>query len=184
MTMAENGARTTRTLVLLRHAKAEPGGAGADITRTLAPRGRAQGPGVAAALLAAGAVPQVVLCSAAVRTRQTWQVVATALADSGVAVDAIDVRFLDDLYEASPGTVIEHVGVVADSVDRVLVVGHEPTMSVTTSRLADAATPGHLLLQVSVGIPTAAACVLELSGHWSDLSSGSATLRGVLRPAE
>src|SRR5690625_6692090 len=80
------------TLVLLRHAKAEPhGSGGADFDRPLSLRGRHQAGGLGGLLTAHDAVPQVVLCSAAVRAAQTWQLAAVGLPE-GIEVDRKSTR--------------------------------------------------------------------------------------------
>src|SRR5690625_4581183 len=70
------------TLVLLRHAKAEAAGP-SDFERKLSAPGRSQARRVAAHLVAAGLAPDVVLCSAALRARQTWEQVAAGLTERG-----------------------------------------------------------------------------------------------------
>ena len=69
---------TTHRLVLLRHAKAERGLDVPDAQRPLTVHGRRQSAEVGTALAAAGLVPDLVLCSSSVRTRQTWELVEAA----------------------------------------------------------------------------------------------------------
>ena len=67
------------TLVLLRLAKPEAAGP-SDFERKLSAPGRSQARRVAARLVAEGLVPDVVLCSAALRS-QTWEQVEAGLAE-------------------------------------------------------------------------------------------------------
>src|SRR2546423_12767472 len=69
-----------RTLVILRHAKAERPAGTADEDRPLTQRGHADSAAAGAWLAARGDRPDLVLCSPSKRTRQTWRGVAGALA--------------------------------------------------------------------------------------------------------
>ena len=85
---------TTHRLVLLRHAKAEHGLDVPDHDRPLTLRGRRQSAEVGTALAEAGLVPDLVLCSSSVRTRQTWE-----LARGPLGAEP-EVVFSDELYDA------------------------------------------------------------------------------------
>ena len=65
-----------RTLLLLRHAKSDYPDDVADHERPLAPRGVRDAPHTGTWLADAGRVPDLVLCSDALRTRQTYELVA------------------------------------------------------------------------------------------------------------
>jgi phosphohistidine phosphatase len=156
-----------RTLVLLRHAKsAYPDGV-ADHDRPLAPRGRREA-GLAGDWLRANLPPiDAVLCSTASRTRET-------LAHTGI--DA-PVRYVDRLYDAVPGTVIDEITRVADDVAVLLVVAHEPTMTQVVLGLAgtdSSNTPA--AERISAKFPTSAMAILRLKCSWKDLDLGSAEL--------
>ncbi|WTQ63458.1 histidine phosphatase family protein [Streptomyces sp. NBC_00161] len=62
-----------RRLVVLRHAKSAWPPDVADSERPLAPRGRRDAPAARRWLREAGCVPDLVRCSSAQRTRQTWR---------------------------------------------------------------------------------------------------------------
>ncbi len=172
--------------MLLRHAKAEPAGSVSDELRPLALAGRRQCTAVGASLVAADLVPEHVLVSTAVRTRQTWELVRGALgqvAEPEVAVE-------DAVYLARVPDLVELVRRVDERVATVLVVGHEPTMSGAAAVLAqaddpaddpaDAALSGHLA-QVRMGLPTAAYAVLELNS-WAQAGREPAVLVDVVHP--
>lgn len=168
-----------RRLVLLRHAKAEPGGALADELRPLSMEGRRQCAEVAAQLRGGAGVPERVLVSSAVRTRQTWELVRGALAVGTPA----DVEVTDRLYDAGPGEVLDVVAAVDEHVRTLLVVGHEPAVSAVASLLAGADGDAAALTQVRAGLPTAGLAVLDVRAPWSALGPGDARLVDVLRPA-
>lgn len=165
-----------RRLTLLRHAKSDQDGS-PDHERVLAARGRRQAPVVAEQLRDHGRLPQLVLCSTAARTRQTWQLVADALGEGQP-----EVVYLDALYLADVSDVLAAVAEVHDEVGDLLVVGHEPTMSQTAARLAGPGSDPAALAQVRVGVPTAGLSLLEVDGGWVDLTPGSARLVEVLSP--
>ena len=156
-----------RTLVLLRHAKsAYPAGV-ADHDRPLAPRGKRQARLAGDWLRAHLPTVDAVLCSTATRTRET-------LARS--SIDA-PVRYDDQLYDASPGMVIEQINGVGQDVSVLLVVGHEPTMTQLALGLADPFTTNAGAAEsISAKFPTSAIAVLQLNGNWADLELGSAQL--------
>lgn len=166
-----------RRLVLLRHAKAETPPGLSDEMRPLALRGRRQCADVAAHLRSAGLVPDAVLVSGALRTRQTWELVRAAL---GEEVSA-HVEVTDRLYLAGVTELLEVVREVGPDVATLLVVGHEPTISATAARLAGDGAPEHLA-QVRAGVPTATSAVLQTGVAWSALGAGDARLVEVVRP--
>lgn len=172
-------AQPVHRLVLLRHAKAEPAGGVDDALRPLALTGRRQAGKVGSALLQAGLVPERVLCSAALRTRQTWELAATRIGDAGP-----EVVVEDSLYAADVSDVLELVRSTDTRLRTLLVVGHEPTMAATAVHLADArASESGAVAQVRVGVPTATYSVLESTTPWDGWHAGGAILTYVGRPS-
>lgn len=156
-----------RTLDLLRHAKSDwDAGVDNDWERPLNRRGRGAAD-LVGRCLARIAVPDLVLCSSAVRTRETLE---RALAAGGLEPR---VEIVDALYGATPMEVVELCRQVDDSVTRLLVVGHEPTMS---------ALVGGLVGSARVQMPTATLASLELVGPWSSLAADACELRWLHQP--
>lgn len=156
-----------RILLLMRHAKSDYPDGVADHERPLAPRGIREA-GLAGDWIRAN-VPAVgaVLCSTSTRTRQT-------LARTGI--DA-DVQYDDDLYDTTPGAVIDLVNGTSDDVETLLVVGHEPTMSMLALGLADpAASDARAADRISSKFPTSSIAVLRTNTPWSVLELHTATL--------
>ena len=161
------------TLLLMRHAKSSYPPGVADHDRPLAPRGIRQA-GLAGDWLRAN-VPSIdaVLCSTATRARQT-------LAQTGI--DAA-VRYSERLYGASPGTMIDEINAVADTVNTLLVVGHEPTMSALAIGLAGTdGTDAAAVERISEKFPTSAIAVLTVAGDWKSLELNGAALIGFQVP--
>ncbi|KAA8965626.1 histidine phosphatase family protein [Mycobacterium sp.] len=160
-----------RHLVLLRHAKsAYPAGV-ADHDRPLAPRGIREA-GLAGAWLRAN-LPAVdaVLCSTAARARQTLRC---------TGLDA-PVRYVERLYDAGPGQMIDEIAGVGDDprddVATLLVVGHEPTISAVAMSLAGADGTDHAAVErMSAKFPTSGIAVLQFAGRWRDVKPGGAAL--------
>ncbi|GAA1637225.1 SixA phosphatase family protein [Georgenia ruanii] len=160
------------TLVLLRHAKAEPEGDLGDAMRPLAAKGRRQASALGPQLAEAAGAVDLALVSSALRTTETLKLVAAGLPVREQSV-------VDDLYQGGPRAVLGLLQDVAEAARTVLVVGHEPTISGLAYLLHD--TRDDLARQVSLGVPTATACVLTVPGTWRDLERSTAHLDRLVR---
>lgn len=160
-----------RTLLLLRHAKSGYPSGVVDHERPLADRGVREA-GLAGEYLRAHApVIDAVLCSTATRTRQT---VKRARIEAPVC-------YLDGLYDATPGEVIDQInrvpGLFDHAVRTLLVVGHEPAMSRVALGLADIGGSNHAAAEsISAKYPTSAIAELRTSQPWDHLTLGGAAL--------
>lgn len=149
-----------RTLLLLRHAEAEATRPGSrDRDRRLTERGRAQAAAVGETIRSAGWIVDHVLCSAAVRTRET-------LAGLGLP-DAIEIEVLDALYDAGSDSIIEVIRTLPDTTGCALVVGHALGVPGVLHELVDPATAGPAWAVVGTRFPPATVAALEI-GDWSD----------------
>ena len=162
--------------MLLRHAKSDwpdvP-----DRDRPLARRGRRDAPVIGRWLHDQGYRPEIVICSAAVRTRQTWDLVAPELGGSP------SVTFEPRAYAASALTLLYLVRELPPACHAALLIGHNPGVSELASSLIEAAgddTPGTPGLR----FPTAAVAVMEFSGEWSGLSIAQARLVAYTSPGD
>lgn len=112
-----------QTLLLLRHAHAEVGHSpGTDFDRPLSQRGLREAAAIGDYLRSNLLIPDLVLCSAAVRARETAETVLAAL---GASVSS---RYDPRIYEASAHELITVVTEVENSVSTLLLVGHNPGM--------------------------------------------------------
>lgn len=109
-------------VIFLRHAKSDwHAGATDDLSRPLADRGRAAASVVGSFLAEAGHVPNLVLCSPALRAGQTAEI-AIAAGDWTCPTETVD-----ELYY---GTVDDMVTLACKrQVPLLMLIGHEPTMS-------------------------------------------------------
>lgn len=165
-------------LVLLRHAKAEHADSLADHLRPLALAGRRQAGAVGTGLRGAGLIPDAALVSSALRTRQTWDLVRT-----GLEVPPEIATLSDAVYDAGVRSLLELVRATPGEVRRLLVVGHEPTVSQTAATLADPErSDGAALARVRTGVPTATYSVLESDTPFTDWTVGGVRLATVVTP--
>ena len=158
-----------KTLLLLRHAKSDWDAAyGGDHDRPLARRGLKAAPRMGRFLARAGFVPQYCLASSAVRARHT----AELAAEAGGWDCPMEVT--EFLYEASVEELVELLAEQPDTVDTLLLVGHEPVWSTLASRLIGG---GELRL------PTAAmACVRWEASTWRRAASEPGQLLWLVTP--
>jgi phosphohistidine phosphatase len=126
------------------------------------------------------------MCSAAVRTRQTTDLIATAMGDR-LPVDAYR-----SLYQADTDLVLQYLREVDEEVTSLLVVGHNPTMvRLAWELLQDGAGGGEVAepnagdraTLESHGFPTCSLAVLTLEvAAWEDVTPGCGRLEGVFKP--
>ena len=157
---------TSRTLVIMRHAKAEQSATLPDVERPLMPRGREDSVAAGGWLAAHDLVPNVVLCSPAVRTRGTWHGIAIGLADAGATV-APTVRYENDLYSAGVNSALEVIRGLPAGVEIALLIGHNPTVSALSTRLDDRTK------RTTAGLRTAGLAVHTVTGDWADLRAAT-----------
>lgn len=118
----------TIRLALVRHAKSDWGDPGLDDhDRPLNSRGMRDAPRMARALAATGFRPDVIRSSTALRARTTAEYFGAEL--------GVPVELNGELYGASAGTILALAG--AGRVHSVLVVAHDPGMSILAARLSD-----------------------------------------------
>ncbi|MGW2692280.1 SixA phosphatase family protein [Streptomyces sp. NPDC001296] len=165
-----------RRLVVLRHAKsAWPDGV-ADHERPLAPRGRRDAPAAGRALAEADCLPDLALCSTAVRARQTWLL---ASAQWGTPPP---VRFDPRLYAADVSDLLEAVHETPPEVETLLLIGHNPELTDLVLALAGQGLDD-TLERVGTKFPTAAIAVLAAHGpSWEALAPGRAILTEMTVP--
>ncbi|MFD4414471.1 SixA phosphatase family protein [Streptomyces sp. NPDC058251] len=173
---ARHGAGPLRRLVVLRHAKsAWPEGV-SDHERPLAPRGRRDAPAAGRALAEADCLPDLALCSTAVRARQTWELAAEQWGTPP------PVRLDERLYAADVPELLAAVREVPDQVGTLLLIGHNPGLEELVLDLAGDGLDD-ALDHVRTKFPTSAVAVLAWHGSsWRELAPGTALLTDVAVP--
>ncbi len=155
-------APVTRRLVLVRHAKsARPVGV-PDHERPLSGRGRRDARAAGRWFRGEGPRPDLALCSTAVRARHTWELVLASL-------PPVPTRLVPELYGADADELLDLVAGVASSVRTLVVVGHEPTASITALRLAGRRSERGALEALADKFPTTGIAVLRFEGDWPAL---------------
>jgi phosphohistidine phosphatase len=167
-----------RRLILLRHAKSSWDDASLpDNERPLAPRGRRALVLVQQHLRVSDADVDVVLCSPARRTRETWDGVRAAFRP------ATEVRFVREIYEATANELLDVVRDVDDRYAGVLVIGHNPGMEQLANGLVFAG-KRKALDRLGHGFPTAALATLSVDVAWAELDWRAARLEHYVRPRD
>lgn len=124
---------TAPRLILVRHAHAEwPHYSGRDFDRPLTPQGEEGARATGRAIREAGLRPALLLASAALRTRQTAEIIAQELALPPGAL-----RFSENLYNAPDVTIQVEAQAAAVNGGLLMVVAHNPGVSELARVLAD-----------------------------------------------
>jgi phosphohistidine phosphatase len=151
-----------KILLILRHAKSSwkrtelP-----DFDRPLNKRGKSDAPRMGELLRQMDLLPDLILSSSAQRARQTTQAVVDASGYGG------EVRWLDSLYAAPPESYLEALRGLDDSLQRVMVVGHNPGLEELLEELTGTAEtlPTAALVQVMLPIQTWSQLDEDVSGE-------------------
>jgi len=168
-----------KTLYLLRHAKSSWGDSAlADHDRPLNDCGKNAAHRIGAFLREGGHIPDLVLCSTAARTRQTL----STLVDEWDVEPAID--WDGDLYLTGPHQMLDLLRAVPDTVESVLMIGHNPGTAILADVLCgDGDEVG--LNHMRTKFPTAGLAIIELQvDRWEDTQSDCGHLQSFTRPRE
>jgi phosphohistidine phosphatase len=157
---------TVRTLILLRHAKAAgPDDYATDIERPLAARGHRDAAAAGDWLRAGDLQPDAVLCSTAVRTRETLE---------ELKLDAPATVFEHRIYAGPALDTLDLIQHTAPAVETLLLVGHNPTISDLSDELAPKGLPHG-------GLSTSGIAVHRFEGAWSSLTAAPLTAQHTAR---
>ena len=150
-------------LWLLRHAKSSWSDAGLrDEERPLATRGERAADRIRDYLDAEGIHPELVLCSSALRARQTLARVLPALGTD------MEVRIEPTLYTFDADVILDRLGRISPDVGSALLVGHNPAIEELATRIADR---GDALPDLVRKYPTAGLAEIAFSeGTWNTLA--------------
>jgi len=166
-----------RQLLVLRHAKSSWDDSKlSDFDRPLGPRGLKTAPLIGRELARRDWLPNLALVSAALRTRETWRLVAAELPGR------VPAEFIEALYEAAATDVLA----VARKANAtcLLMVGHNPGLEDFARRLAGAGSDAKALRKLEEKFPTAALARFVVDGDWADLDFGGARLTHCITPKE
>jgi len=160
-----------RTLLVLRHSKsAYPEGV-ADVDRPLAPRGVRDAVTLGGWLLGQGLVPDLVVCSTAARTRQTWDLINDQLVWPDE--DAMVVRYDPRVYDAALDDLMDIVRETPADAAILALVGHNPGAAQLVRILTG---------ESELRFPTSALAMIDIGQDWDRTVPGSGSLSGYWTP--
>ncbi len=110
---------SSKTIYLLRHASAHNDISSDDFSRSLSEYGLQQATELGETLRSRSILPDKVYCSKAVRTQQTFEKL-----DLGVSSENITLS--PDLYNANESTYYDFITMTDESINSILIVGHNP----------------------------------------------------------
>jgi phosphohistidine phosphatase len=159
-----------KTLLLLRHAKSSWDDPSVDdFDRPLSPRGLEAAPRMGKELKKLDLLPDLVVCSPALRARQTFEAFSRA---AGLKSKPV---YEKRIYEASAERLHSLARAFPESCQRALMIGHNPGFENLIT----------LLTGRSASMPTAAlACIQCSVDTWKDVEEHEAHLEWLLRPKE
>ena len=166
-------------LVLMRHAKSAWDTPGlADFDRPLAPRGLRTMPRVMHALAQAGLAPGHIICSTALRTRQTLALAMEHWTDD------IRIDMTRAVYEADANTLLDlaRSAIAGGAPQTLAIIGHNPAMEDLAAALAGPGSDEAALDRIKTKYPTAAVAIFD--GEWSGLKPGGMRLERFIVPRE
>jgi len=168
-----------KTLYLYRHAKSSwKNPTLEDFERPLKGRGRRAGKSMAAYMAEHRLVPDIIVCSSAIRTRETL----------GMLRDALDgdipTRIDDALYMATAADLLRQVHHLDDGLASAMLVGHNPGLQDLALRLTGGGEP-EPWNRMRSKFPTAALAVLACPGRqWGAMKPDGATLKAFVCPCD
>ena len=162
-------------LILLRHAKSDwNSGVTGDFDRPLSPRGRAAAPRVGKWMKKNGIIPNIVLCSPALRTQETLALINDELGVSHIVYE-------DRIYGASVGALQGLIEAYSASCDNLMITGHNPGMDGLLRFLCSARPP---LTESGKLMTTATLAVLGFADASAMSTAGAGELLQLVRPAD
>jgi phosphohistidine phosphatase len=165
-----------RRLLLMRHAKADAEPRRRDAERSLNARGRADAVRTGAYMARHGLTPEGAFVSTALRTRQTWDLLAKEFTAPPPA------NFDERLYQASPDAILDIIRAAPRELACILVIGHNPALHALAAGLVGA---GDIEMRqhLSEKFPTAALVVIDFAGaDWGKLRSGTGRIERFVSP--
>jgi phosphohistidine phosphatase len=166
----------TRTLMLVRHAKAGGGDGGGDIDRPITQTGKEQCRVLGREIDSMGLCPDLALVSTARRARQTYDSLALAAAWN------LQPSYNHSLYTGYVDEVLSCIRQADPAAQQIMVVGHEPTMSATAYKLAGRKSQADAVTRLRRGLPTGSVAIIQVDGSWEELTFETGRLRWVLTP--
>jgi phosphohistidine phosphatase len=169
-----------KTLALFRHAKSDWHDARArDFDRPLNARGRKGAALMGRHIVRYGKRWDRIIASPAARSAETIEI-----ASKGASA-LLPINWDRRIYLASSATLLDVLREQDDTLESILVVGHNPSLEDLIFDLVPDASASPLRAVVEEKFPTAAFAVIELEiDRWSDLAEGTGRLIHLTRPRD
>ncbi|RSX55997.1 phosphoglycerate mutase [Bifidobacterium dolichotidis] len=165
-------------LVIMRHAKTEPFHAEGDFERVLTEKGLKQAKAVAKGLRAMDLVPDQIDCSSAVRARQTCERMLKTFGDKP------KVNWHKSLYGEGMQAIFDQLQGCKTKRHELMVISHEPTVSMACQWLANPSSDPHLLGLLNLGLSTATCVIFGANVPFNAWDIHQAQLLAVLGPKD
>ena len=160
---------TGRTLILVRHSKSSWNFDVEDHERPLSGRGRRDAEAIGRVLTAHELQPDLVLCSTATRTRETWSGAMSA------GASAAEVVFERRIYHAWVPELVSLLRRTPEAVGTLLMLGHAPGIPDLVEHLC-VRTDSADWAQLDHKFPTSGLAVINVPVPWSEIGKGRAEL--------
>lgn len=161
-------------LIIMRHAKAEPFGDKGDSERELTDKGLKQAKAVGKGIESLRLVPDQISCSSATRTRQTLDRMLKTFGDKPI----VDYRI--SLYDGGVQAVFDELAHVKAKNRVLMIVGHEPTVSISAQWLASADSDGERLDLLNLGLSPASIVIMGSNKPFDEWQVHSGELLAVI----
>ena len=158
-----------KKIVLIRHSNAEPGGFSTpDFDRKLSAKGRERAVLQANTLLNNSGIPDLIITSNAKRAHET------ALIFSEILNKNCPIQQVPFLYEDfATSDFFNLINGINDSYNNIIVIGHNPTISVMASKLDS---------DELFSFKPCAMCIFEVGNKWGDVDIADGNLISFIAP--
>jgi phosphohistidine phosphatase len=167
-----------KELLILRHAKAaNDSESGRDFDRALNEQGRAAADFMGQYLLKHQELPDLVCCSDATRTRETFVRMMAKLPRP------LPVSYQNGLYLASAGDLLDYVNAIPEAASRVMLVGHNPGMH-HLARILAGSGDAEAMSALEYKFPTCGLALIQFPSDmkWEAILPNSGKLLAFWRP--
>lgn len=153
-----------KTVVMIRHAKAESGGFENDEKRKLSPKGRLDAAQISSQLRVLNFTPGRMLASTADRAWETAEIYAQHTGFNNAAIEPWEAFY----HGVSTFELLEQLQQTPEKADCVFIVGHNPTMHYLSHNLC---------VEFNQNTPTCATAVIHFNvDNWQDIDARMGSL--------
>ena len=165
-------------LYIMRHAKSSWAIPGArDFDRELNGRGLDDLKKISKVITNEQIFPDLILCSSAIRTRQSLDAIAHAFDNKP------EIVFTERLYSSGQDEYIEMINATKDA-KSILIIGHNPMCGSLATVLPGSGEPAELE-KIAYKYPTSALSIIDFDrDNWADVSKGSGFLKKSIFPSQ